>query len=275
MLFRSASIDEEKKNKYQNEETRLLSSVLRFLHYRFVLNGAAPREETTAFDHRAAVQGVQDYPDAVESVHWVWTLVRAEGKKGAGALKASGISFPYLMVAHFLASMSNAKKDTKNSSGWKITDADFDKAGDFVTLLIYGEVEGLEGQLKKHKLLSQIRSALSAKEGQVDANGKPPTHYFAEGNAGLNAKFHALGWAWRDYAELPIDEKKVNIATICSGSAGFARYTDGPSGKVFDILPEPKAPKAADVRAAAAKAESPAAPAAPAARRSPPRRAAS
>lgn len=229
---------------WQNTENRLLAQVLRFLNYRFTCNGASPRGSTSKFESAAAVQGVSDYPSSINSVHRVWLMLASQKKAGAAALKASGIPLGYLMTSHFLATMSDAKKS--KSGGWEFSDESLLRADEFAETMIYGG-----DLLKGHKLATSIKAACMADEAEINATGHQPAHFFAKDNRGLTAKFHALGWAWRDIMGLEIDPKLITIQTVCSGAAGFARYTDAPAGKSFDLVPERPMPDVETVRASA------------------------
>ena len=257
-LEKDKAKNEERTRGWQNREADLLAQVLRFLNYRFCCNGASPRGSASKFEHSAAIAGVKDYPGTIDSVHSVWYEIEVLNKRpggnkkkaGSTAVKASRIPIGYAMLAHYLATMSTAKKQKDGS--WKSTDEARWLADDFVFGMLFGgnisPVPGKDDEvhydelLSGHKLAMQVKSAIMSQS--EDAHGKPIAHAFSRDNQGLTKLWNAIGWAWRDFAGLDIPEN-VTISTICTGKAGepglhgFSRYSDGKGS--FDVLPTKEA----------------------------------
>lgn len=203
---------EKRMRKVKNNLAKQHNSVLNFLFRRIHDNGCAPRSTPSyggEFLRGMYTAALKEFPGAVDSVFTVHCLLQDADMKAKRALL--NISIPYLMTAHYLAKMSDAKKV---DGVWTESKAGEKRATEFIRNILSGAVE--------NKFVAQCREILANKKA------------LARNNAGLNVVYHLLGHMYRALHH----DDAPNFQLAVSGSAVYPIYS-AKAGQ-FDPIPTPK-----------------------------------
>lgn len=230
-----SSIDPKDMDRYQNQESTYLATVLKIVAWRkwygeFARGGSAGGKK---FEAGPATLALQEFPDVPQSVHRVWLMLQdkqfaqlaGKGKKakaptgnnpGEAGFPGLQISEPYLMASHYLAAMAFAKEQTEvDEAGkpvsdgkggfrtiWRATPEGMNYADAFIRLLVNGP-QSAEDNLK-YQWLQQLRSMLAIDpkdDANFGENGQPVPGllWFDGSNVGLKQRFNALGHAFNHF----------------------------------------------------------------------------
>lgn len=240
----------------QNQEAKDFSTALKIIAFRRWYNGEFIRGGSAGgrkFDVAPFEAAVSEFPGVADSVHHVTMLNKTDPAFRAGR-KYINVSVPYLMASHYLATMAFADKRPlihphtgkpvldalgHPRSEYRATAEGRQKANNFLDLVVKGDLTG--DMTGRWSYISRVRDALAVDpkdEANYETSGivKQGTVMFQNSNAGLAAKFHALGHMFRNFYD---QTKKFEISKLPQGLVvpvyGDGRGFDLPSMQIPDV----------------------------------------